>query len=138
MGAFVGTSLRHPVTAARTVFRKYRMKYEDRGKRIEAGFYYARPRISSFVSFRLFLDDSIFFSTLLHVKGGGGRGTGSRQRRRDPFPLDHCNFDIEYWIEFCRIEPRSKLDAFVDAQLLILVRNRNDFFTRVNIIELSH
>lgn len=71
--------LRHPVTAARTVFRKYRMKYEDRGKRIEAGFYYARPRISSFVHRRferLFLDDSIFFSTLFHVKGGGGRKTG--------------------------------------------------------------
>lgn len=89
--------LRHPVTAARTVFRKYRMKYEDRGKRIEAGFYYARPRISSFVHRRferLFLDDSIFFSTLFHVKGGGGRKTGRQTEAARSLSFRPLWFDI--------------------------------------------
>lgn len=83
-------------TVARTVFQKYRMKYEDRGKRIELGFYYAWPRrghvfhlsfeASSFR--RIIFGRFYIFLLLFHV-----RETESRQRdATGSLSLDHCGF----------------------------------------------
>lgn len=105
--AFVGTSLRHPVTvrSSRTVFQKYRIKYEDRERKKEQRGWLLLlylVDVATYFIFRwkyrfegLFLDDSIFLDTF----DAGDTPLAARSCFATKFLwflVAHCGW-ISYW-----------------------------------------